>query len=225
MSEPVVTVEKREEIGRNIARKMARRGEIAAVVYGAGKPSVPIRVDRKIVLDLLKSSGSEHAVFLLEMAGTKQQRHAMVRDMQIDPITGRILHIDFQRVLMTEKLKVEVPVELLGTPVGVKTEGGLLDFVTRQVEVECLPGDIPRALEVDVSALHIGQHVEAKDLVVPPKVALAVEEERVIASVAARRVAEVEAEAEEEELLTEEGAEEPEVIRRGKAEEEEGEEG
>lgn len=224
MSELVIEVERRAQLGRNVARKLARRGQIAAVVYGAGKDSVPITVDRHSLLHLLKTSGTEHPLFLLKMAGTRQQRHAMVREMQVNPVTGQILHIDFQRVLMDEKIKVGVPVELLGTPEGVKNEGGLLDFITREVEVECLPGDIPRVLEVDVSGLHIGQHVEAKDLVLPPEVALAVEPERVLASVAQRRVVEevaVEAEAaEEEELLTTAEPEEPEVIRRGKGEEE-----
>lgn len=219
MSEPVIEVHKREEVGGGSARRLLREGKIAAVVYGAGRESVPITVDRKSLLDLFKSTGSENAVFLLRMAGTKQQRHAMIRHMDIHPITRQIHHIDFLRILMDEKIKVEVPVELVGVPEGVKNEDGIVDFVTREVEVECLPGDIPRSLEVDISALHKGQHVEAGAIPLPKGVSLAVEAERVIASVTARRKAEVEVE-EEEELLIEAEQEEPEVIRRGKTEEE-----
>jgi len=222
MSETVIEVHKREEIGGGTARRLGRQGKIAAVVYGGGRESVPITVDRKSLLDLLKSSGTEHAVFLLKMAGTQKQRHAMIRQMDLDPITRQIRHIDFQRVEMDEKIKVEVPVEVVGVPEGVKNEGGILDFVTREVEVECLPGDIPKLLQVDVSNLHLGQHAEAGDLPLPKGVTLAIEPQRVIASVTGRRVSEVAAE-EEEELLIEAEREEPEVIRRGKAEE--GEEG
>jgi large subunit ribosomal protein L25 len=222
MSEPVIEVHKREEVGGGSARRLLREDKIAAVVYGGGRESVPITVDRKSLLDLFKSTGSDNAVFLLQMAGTKQQRHAMIRHMDIHPITRQIHHIDFLRILMDEKIKVEVPVELLGVPEGVKNEDGIVDFVTREVEVECLPGDIPRSLELDISALHKGQHVEAGDIPLPKGVTLAVEAERVIASVTTRRKAEVEAEEEEEELLIEAEQEEPEVIRRGKTEEEEG---
>lgn len=224
MSEQVITVEKREEIGSNVTRKLLRRGQIAAVVYGAGKDSVPIQVDRKGLLELLKHSGTENAVLLLKMAGTQQERHVMIRDMLTDAVSRQILHIDFQRVLMDQKVKVQVAVEVEGTPVGVKNDGGVLDFVTREVEVECLPGDIPRSLAVDISHLHIGQHVAASELQVPENVTLMVEPERTLAAVVAPRKAAVAEEAEGEELLEAE-AEEPEVIGRGKVEGEEGEEG
>ena len=143
----------------------------------------------------------------------------MVRDVEIDSVTRQIIHIDFQRVLMTEKVKVTVGIELTGTPLGVKNEGGVLDFITRDVEIESLPGDLPAKLVLDVSDLHIGQHLEAADLDLPENVELMDDPSRVIVSVAHSRVAEVvdEAEAaEEEELLLEAESEEPEVIGRGK---------
>lgn len=222
MSEQVITVEQREHTGGGVSRKLAHRGQIAAVVYGAGKDSVPIQVDRKTVLELIKSSGSENAVFLLKMAGTKKERHAMIRDMQVDPVSRQILHIDFQRILMDQAIRVQVPVELLGTPDGVRNEGGVLDFVTREVEVECLPGDIPRSLSVDISHLHIGQHVEVHELEVPERVTVLEEPDRTLAAVGAPREIEEPEEELEEELLLEAEAEEPEVIGRGK--EDEGEE-
>jgi len=221
MSEQIITVEERKELGARITRKLLKRDQIAAVVYGAGRDSVPIQVDRKTVLTLLKGGAGENAVFLLKMPGTKQERHAMIKDLQMDPVSRQILHIDFQRVLMDQRIKVQVPVELVGVPDGVKNEGGVLDFVTREVEVECLPGDIPQSLEVDVSHLHIGQHVEVHELQVPDKVTLLEEPDRTLAAVGApRQVIEEEAEAEEE-LLLEAEMEEPEVIGRGKDEDEE----
>lgn len=222
VSEQTITVEQREQTGGGVSRKLARRGQIAAVVYGAGKESVPIQVDRKVVLELLKKTGRENAVFLLKMAGTKKERHAMIRDMQVDPVSRRILHIDFQRILMDQTIRVQVPVELVGTPEGVRNEGGILDFVTREVEVECLPGDIPRSLPVDISHLHIGQHVEVHELEIPKRVTVLDEPERTLAAVGAPRVIEEPEEELEEELLLEAEAEEPEVIGRGK--EDEGEE-
>jgi large subunit ribosomal protein L25 len=130
-----------------------------------------------------------------------------------------VLHVDFQRVLMTEKVRVAVHVELAGTPVGVKTDGGLLDFVTREVHVECTPDKIPAKLTLDVSGLHVGQHVEAKDIELPEGVHLTDEPGRVIASVSHSRAAEAEAPAEE--ALLESEAAQPEVIKRGKATDEE----
>jgi len=221
MSEQVITVERREVTGRNIARKLARQGQVAAVVYGAGKDSVPIQVERRKVLELIKQAGSENAIFQLQLVGSKEQRHAMIREMQVDPVSRQILHIDFRRVSMDETIRVQVPVELIGEPVGVHDEGGVLDFVTREIELECLPGDIPDSVEVDVSHLHVGQHVEVSDLGLPDTVTLLEEPDRTVASVVIPRRVVEEEEVEEEELLLEAEAEEPEVIGRGKAEEEE----
>ncbi len=221
MPEATLEVESRRETGKNAARRLRAAGRIPAVVYGGGKPPVPIQVDRKTLLELLKESGGENAVFKLQLAGTKEQRHTMIREMVVDPLSRQITHLDFQRVLMTEKVRVEVPIALVGTPVGVKTEGGIVDFVTRQVEVECLPGAIPAALELDISELHAGQHREAGDLQMPPGVELLEEKDRVLAAVAHSRIAEAveaaEAEAAEETLIEAE-TEEPEVIGRAKEE-------
>lgn len=215
MSDLRIEVDRRSDKGKNENRRLRAGGYVPAVVYGAGRETVPIRVHKKSLVELLKKGG-DNPIFLLKLAETGQERHAMIRELQVDPISREVLHVDFQRVLMTEKVRVKVPVELSGTAHGVKNEGGLLDFVHREVEVECLPADIPRAIELDVTNLHVGQHVEARELALPAGVTLLDVPEQVIVSLGHARV---EAEPVAAEGLVE--AAEPEVIKRGKAEEEE----
>lgn len=217
MDQMKIEVERREESGKNANRRLRSRGLIPAVVYGGGKDSVPIQVPRKILLDLMKGGGSDNAVFLLKLGVTGQERHAMIRDMQVDPVSRQVMHIDFQRIVMTEKLRVSVGIELVGTPYGVKTDGGVLDFVHREVEVECLPGDIPKHLELNVAGLHVGQHAEAGQLAMPPGVTLVGDPSQVIVSIAHGRLEEGAA-APTEGLLEADRAE-PEVIKRGKTDE------
>jgi large subunit ribosomal protein L25 len=208
MSETMnIEVQPREETGKNANRRSRARGKIPAVVYGGGKESVSIEVDRKTLVDTMKGHGGENPIFLLKLGD--KERHAMIRNMQVDPVSRKVIHIDFQRVLMDQKVKVAVPVELVGTPVGVKVDGGLLDFVTREVHVECLPGDIPKHLEADVANLHIGQHFEARELKIPEGVVLLDEPEKVIVSVGHGKLEAPEAA---------EGTAEPEVIKKTKAE-------
>ena len=229
MSEFTIEVQKREVEGKNANRRLRALGYIPAVVYGAKQDPVPIKVEKKALFDLLRQEGGENSVFLLKLSGSKAERHTMVRDLTVDPISRQILHIDFQRVLMTEKVRVPVPVELLGEPSGVKNQGGVLDFITREIEVECLPGDIPVKLEVDVSALEIGDHIEAGQIALPEKVALMEEPDRVLVAVSHSRVeatieeAEAEVEAAEAGLIEAEELE-PEIIGRGKEEGDEEEE-
>jgi len=203
-------VQPRENTGKNANRRSRTAGKIPAVVYGGGRESVAIEVDRKTLVDTMKGHTGENPIFLLKLGD--KERHAMIRHMQVDPVSRQVIHIDFQRVLMDQKVRVAVPVELVGTPFGVKTEGGMLDFVTREVHVECLPGQIPKHLEVDVTALHLGQHVEAKDLSLPEGVALLDDPDRVLASVGHHGKQEAEGEAEGERA-------EPEVIKKTKGEE------
>jgi len=218
MSEMTIEVRERMGRGKGASRKLRAGGKIPAVVYGGDRDPVAIEVDRRELRDLLRKSSSENAVFLLKLGDTGKSRHTMIRELQVDPVSRQILHVDFQRVNMSEKVRVMVSIELSGTPAGVKNEGGVLDFITREVEVECLPADIPTHLAVDVSALQIGQHVGAANLQVPENVTLLEDVTRVIASVGHPRVIEVE---EEEEGLLEAELAEPEVIGRGKEEEEE----
>lgn len=211
MSEPTVTVRLREQTGKNANRRLRAGGEIPAVIYGGSADSAAIRVDGKLVLSLIREGG-ENAVFLLQLEGTEQTRHTMIRDLQWNPLTGALVHIDFQRVKMDQEVQVSVPIEVVGVPEGVRNEGGLLEFITREVSVICLPGDIPVSIELDVSALHIGQHVEAGQLVLPDAVTLNDEESKVIVSVAAARVVEEEEEEPEEGELLEAVADEPERV-------------
>ncbi|HSL84255.1 MAG TPA: 50S ribosomal protein L25 [Thermoanaerobaculia bacterium] len=218
-----IQVRTREATGKNSNRRLRSEGQIPAVLYGAAHETVPIQVERRKVEEVFRAGATENTIFLLKRLESDQERHARIREIQIDPVSREVLHIDFQRVLMDQAIQVEVPIQTAGTPTGVKDEGGVLEVVTREVAVECLPGDIPEVIEVDVSALAIGDHIEAGALKLPEKVTLIEEPDRVIVSVAyAARIEEPEEE-EAEELLEAE-REEPEVIRRGKEEEEEAEE-
>jgi large subunit ribosomal protein L25 len=161
-----LNVEKRTSQGKNEARRMRAQGKIPAVVYGAGKPTVPISVDHKALSQAFRGGAGENAIFLLKLAGSDQSRHAMIREFQRDPLSRKPLHIDFVRVLMDTKIRLKVGIEVRGTAKGVKTEGGILDFVTREVEIECLPGNIPQHLPIDVSDLAIGDALRVSQI--PP---------------------------------------------------------
>jgi large subunit ribosomal protein L25 len=202
-----IEVQPREETGKNANRRARAAGKIPAVVYGGGKESVAIAVDRKTLLDMMKGHSGENPIFLLKLGD--KDRHAMIRNMDVNPISRQVIHIDFQRVLMDQKIRVAVPVELVGTAVGVKVEGGMLDFVNREVHVECLPGQIPKHLEADITELHVGQHIEAKDLALPEGVVLLDDPDRVIASLVHSRT--------EDEGAAADSAE-PELIKKAKGE-------
>ncbi|HJX29780.1 MAG TPA: 50S ribosomal protein L25 [Thermoanaerobaculia bacterium] len=209
MSEMTIEVQKRERVGKGGNREARRNGLIPGVVYGGGKDSVPIQLDRKSFVEMMKKSDSENPIFLLKL-GTGQERHAILREIQKDPVSRMVIHLDFQRVDMNQKVHVTVPIELKGTAYGVKTEGGLIDFVTREIAVECLPGNIPAHLDLDVTEVRVGQHVEARELQLPEGVTLFDAPEKVILSLTHARAEEA----------TEGGDRaEPEVIKRGKGEE------
>jgi large subunit ribosomal protein L25 len=213
MSELTIEVQNRDKTGKGPNRRARAAGLIPAVVYGGGKESVAIQIDRKPMLDLMKKAGSEHPIFLLKLGDN--QRHAMIREVQTHPISRQVVHIDFQRVMMDQKLRVQVPVVVVGVAYGVKNEAGVLDFVTREIEVECLPGDIPKQVEIDVTALHAGQHAEARDLKLPEGVVLHDSPDKVLVAVTHARV--------EEAVAGAEGAtdrEEPELLKKGKTDEE-----
>lgn len=215
MSEANIEVQTRTEHGKNAVGRLRKEGWIPAVLYGGSIDPVSIQVDRRTLLGLMRGGVTDHTVFQLHRSGSDQSRHAMIRDMQVDPITREIRHLDFMRVTMTEKVNVTVPIEIIGTATGVKNEDGLLDFITREVEIECLPGNIPDHLEVDVTNLHIGDHIESKDLTLPEGVELfGAVEDRVIVQVSHKKgPAEGEGEGEDEDA-------EPVVIARGKDEDE-----
>ena len=210
MSEMTIQVEKRERTGKGGSRESRRKGMIPGVVYGGGKDSVPIQLDRKTFVEMMKKSDNENPIFLLKLSDSGQERHAILRDLQRDPVSRMVIHLDFQRIEMTQKVHVTVTVELVGTAVGVKTEGGLVEFTTRELKIECLPGDIPKHIEVDISGLHVGQHIEAGAVTLPQGVTLFDDPEKVVVTLGHVRT---------EETTTEERVAEPEVIKRGKTEE------
>ena len=210
-------VSPREGIGKELAKKLRREGKVPAVVYGGHLEPVSIVVDRKAVSELVRKS--EHgirSIFLLKMAGGDKSRHAMIKEIQLHPITQTMNHIDFVRVVMDEIVKVTIPVHLSGTPVGVKVDAGVLDFQSRELHVECLPGQIPDAFEVDVTPLGVHQFFRVSDLEVPAGVKILDDPDRVIASVSPARAEVVEVAPTEEE-----GPVEPEVIKKGKTQAEE----
>ena len=153
----------REAGTKNEARRVRREGKIPAVVYGAGKDSLPITVDPRQVLRILHSDTGHNTIFDLTMNGGDRTK-AMIVDWQYEPIKGTLLHIDLKRIAMDKALKVSVPIFLVGEAEGVKTQGGILEQILREVEVECLPADIPSHIDADVSQLVFGTVLRVSDL-------------------------------------------------------------
>ena len=214
MAEVTLEVSRRESTGKEVAKKLRRDGKVPAVVYGGHKEPVAITVDRKAVSELVqKSEHGVRSVFLLKMAGTDQQRHAMIKEITIDPISRRMEHIDFVRVVMDEKIKVTVPVHLNGTAAGVK-EGGVLDWQVRELHIECLPTSIPDTIEVDIAPLGGHEYLRVKDLQLPEGARVLDDPERVVVGVTHARAEAADATAEGAAVA------EPEVIKKGKPEDE-----
>ena len=215
-----IEAESRETFGKNVARRLRHAGRIPGVVYGDQGPSLPVAVDPKEVLRVLRSDAGQNAIFNLEIKG-KAPARVMLRDWQLDPIKGNLLHVDMVRIGRDHKLRVRVPIHVVGDAKGVKIQGGIFEFLLREVEVECLPDDIPDSVTVDVTEMMIGRNLRVADLPLNPKVKTLTEANRVVAHVVALKV--------EEEKPAEEVAAaapaEPELIRKTRAEdEEEGEE-
>jgi large subunit ribosomal protein L25 len=220
----VVEVERRHETGKNAANRLRAADQVPAVIYGGGKgmETLPLKVSRTSLVSLLRKGMHENTIFKLHLKGTDQQRHVMIRDMAVDPVSRALLHVDFVRVLLDRKLRVAVPVACEGTAVGVKNEGGLLNVVTHELEVECLPADIPASIVIDVSHLHAHEAVRVSDLKLGEKIILLEAPDRVVVHVSMPRVEEAPAAATA--APAEEVAEaptEPEVIKKGKKEAEE----
>ncbi len=221
--EIVVTVEGRDSRGTSEAGRMRRRGMVPSVVYGGDKPPVPIAVEEHSVRELLKGAAGENTIFLLKLKGTSEERLAMIKELQTDPVSGRFLHIDFIRITRGHKLTVKIPVELTGDCVGVR-QGGRVDFVSRDIEVEILPREMFDKFVLDISDLEVGEHLKVADLQdqLPENAKFLVDESRVVVVIEIPRVVEEEtAEEGDEELLETAESAEPEVIGKGKGEEEE----
>lgn len=214
MPEIVVAAEPRTETGKNENRRLRAKGLIPGTLYGASRKPMTVSVSPKEITTILRSASGENTLFDLDLGG--QKRKVILKEFQVEPIKGRLLHADFYEVALDRTLEVKVHVELQGTPVGVKVQGGILDFVTRELEVECLPKDIPEKIVLDVSELELGKHLRVSDLTLSSAIKLLTAPEVVIAHVVTPRaeeevapVAEVAADAA--------AAAEPEVIKKGKA--------
>jgi large subunit ribosomal protein L25 len=213
-----VTGEVRDTRGKNAARRTRRAGMIPAVVYGAFQDAVAIAVDPRRVSQILRSKTGYNTIFDLQLEG-HQTAPVMLVDHQNDPVKGNLLHADLKRIDLTKRLRVAVPVMTTGEPFGVKVEGGLLEPVTRALEIECLPDDIPEHFTIDVSDLKMGQARRASELPIPASIKLLSAPDAVLAHVVALR-GEVAAAATEEAAAPAAAATaEPEVIKKGKKEE------
>jgi large subunit ribosomal protein L25 len=212
--------EKREGRGKNEARRLRASGRIPAVVYGTEKnKATEIAVDPKVLLRILHSESGVNTLIGLEGAGLATGGKVLVKEYQLDPIDHRLLHADFYAVAMDKRLTVTVPVVLKGEPKGVKQQGGIVDFVNREIEVECLPGDIPEHVDIDISELMLHQGIRVRDLPTNDKWTSVSEPDMMIVHVITLKVEE--APVAEAAAAAPAVAAEPEVIKKGKKEEEE----
>ena len=222
MDQITVEAKPRDDRGKNAARRMRRQGHVPAVLYGGDGKSLTLAVNTKQLAAIMRSQSGHNTIFKVKLPTGEQS--AMLKDWQVDPLLGTLLHVDLLRVAMDVRMRVMVPVHTFGEPQGVKLQGGIFEMVTREVEIECLPSDIPGEIRVDISELMIGKHLRVGDLPIDTaKIKLVTDPQRVVAHVVALR-------AEEEKPAEAAAAEaaapaEPEVIKKGKKEAEEGEEG
>jgi large subunit ribosomal protein L25 len=210
----VLEAQQREPGNKNAARRVRLAGKVPGVVYGAGKETAVISVDPRQVLRILKSETGHNTIFDLALGSDREK--AMIVDWQFEPIKGKLLHVDLQRIAMDKKLTVTVPIILKGEPEGVKTQGGILEQLLREVELECLPADIPKAIEADVSHLVFGVDIRVKDLAHGDKLKFLTDEDRMVAHITTVKEEVVAApEAVADATAT---PAEPEVIKKGKQE-------
>ncbi len=214
----------REERGKGPARRIRLTGQVPAVLYGGTGEVLSVAVNAKQVARILRSESGHNTIFTVQVSGHKEEK-AMLKDWQVDPVSGSLLHVDLLRVAMDVRIRVSVPVHTFGEPQGVKLQGGIFEMVTREVEIECLPADIPEEFKMDVSELTIGKQLRAADLPLDrEKMKLVTDAQRVLAHVVTLKKEEEVAPAEAAAVVEAVPAE-PEVIKKGKKEAEEGEEG
>ncbi|MBI4467887.1 MAG: 50S ribosomal protein L25 [Acidobacteria bacterium] len=220
ISEITLEAAQRDRLGKNASRALRRAGQVPVTLYGGeDRSALALSVNRRQLLEIFRSASGRNTIFQLKLHGGATP--VIVKDWQSEPINGSLLHADLIRIDLAKPTRVKVDVKLSGEAFGVKTEGGLLDFVMHTVEVECLPTDIPELLSADISGLRIGDHLSAKDLHLPEGVRMLMDPDRVIVGVLAPRLEE-----EPAPVVAVAAGEtaEPEVIKKGKAEtpEEEG---
>jgi large subunit ribosomal protein L25 len=187
MEEIFLDAEPRQEIGKSKVKDLRKEGFIPAVVYSDGKESLPIKVSHKQLLQLIHQHRLESAVINLKVKDDKKQkaRSCLIKEIQYDPVNDDIVHVDFNQISLTKAIKINVPVAAKGEPIGVKQEGGSVEHILWEIEVECLPTDIPKGIEVDVSQLKIGDAIHIKDITFPANVKVLNNPEAIVLSVAA----------------------------------------
>ncbi len=211
-----IKAEKRDVFGKNVSRRLRREGMIPAILYGGDASNVPLTLRKEEVFMILKSDTGENTVF--QVSFDSEIRDVMIKELQKDPVTDEILHADLVHIAMDKVIRVSVPVMIVGEAVGVKAEGGFVDFITREIEVECLPKDIPEHIEIDISDLHLRQSLKAEDIALPEGVKLITSSDTIVVMIEVPvKEEEIEVE-EEEEVIGEE--EEPEVLGKEKLEKE-----
>ncbi len=215
ISQEIVAATPREgKFNKNAARRVRVKGKIPAVVYGAAEPAIAIEVDPKQIQKILHSDTGHNSIFDLQINGSTAKTKAMIVDWQYEPIKGTLMHIDLKRIALDKAMRVEVPIQLVGAAIGVKAQGGILDQVLREVEIECLPGDIPSHIDLDVTQMSIGDVLRVSDLPHSEKLKFLTDEDATVAHVVAikEEVAPV------EEVVAAATPAEPEVVKKGKTE-------
>jgi len=207
----VIEAQTRVAGGKNANKRLRKSGKIPAVIYGPGKQAVVVSVNPEDVEDILYSDAGRNTIVALSVDGSEQNT-AMIKDYQMDPVKGDLIHADFLEIAMDRALEVTVNIELVGEAEGVKLSGGIMDFVTRSIEVECLPSDIPDSIKADVSALKINDYLRVKNLEIDSRVKVLSDPEIVIVTIVPPAKEEIPEEAVAEPT-------EPEVVKKGKAEE------
>lgn len=217
ISQEVVAAAPREgKFNKNAARRVRANGKIPAVVYGAAQPSIAVEVDPKQIMKILHSDAGHNSIFDLEINGSTAKTKAMIVDWQYEPIKGSLLHIDLKRIALDKVIRVEVPILLIGVANGVKNQGGIMDQVLREIEIECLPGDIPGHIDADVTNMSFGDVLRVADLPHSDKIKFLKDEDSTVAHVTAVK----EEVAPTPEAVAAEAAApaEPEVAKKGKQE-------
>ena len=220
--EAILEATTRDTFGKNEARRTRRDGKVPAVVYGAsggaGPTAVPIAVEPKALLKILHSESGANTLISLKLAGSGDTK-VLVKEFQLDPLTHQVLHADFYRVAMDRVIQVTIPVIVKGEPKGVKQQGGVLELIRREIEIECLPGDIPENVEVDASELMLHQGIRVRDIAVSPKWKALSDADMMLVHVIMPKAEEVAAPAEGAVAAAAAAPAEPEVIKKGKKEE------
>ncbi len=218
MEQKIIEAEKRTETGKNVARRIRYAGRVPGNLYGDKQEALSLTLSPKQLYAVFRSEAGQNTIFELKVSGG-EHTPAMIVDTQLEPVHGHLLHVDLQRIAMDKKLKVSVHILLTGEAPGVKVQGGILEVVQREVEVECLPADIPEHISIGIETLELGQYIRVADLqkVAGEKVYILSDPNGVICHVVARKVEE-EVKPEGEEAAV--APEEPELIKKGKTAEE-----